>query len=123
MKNRGLIVWLVLNIYWTSAEGNIEQMDRFKSNRESSFFTSGPPSTPNEGKSVSIKLTIPIILGFFPVGYDTCNLDDFTCLAMAQSDRLGLEAIKTLHRQLDDDQDGSIDLTESDDVCNFFKIT
>ncbi|KAJ8933378.1 hypothetical protein NQ318_018447, partial [Aromia moschata] len=47
--------------------------------------------------------------------YDTCSIDDFACLAMAQSDRLGLEAIKSLHRQLDDDQDGNIDLSESDD--------
>lgn len=36
---------------------------------------------------------------------------------MAQNDRLGLEAIKSLHRQLDDDKDGNIDLSESDDVC------
>ncbi|KAG5882768.1 hypothetical protein JTB14_029944 [Gonioctena quinquepunctata] len=49
------------------------------------------------------------------VSIDTCNLDDFACLAMAQKDRLGLEAIKQLHKQLDDDEDGNIDLTESDD--------
>lgn len=43
-------------------------------------------------------------------------MEDFACLAMAQSDRLGLESIKLLHRQLDDDKDGNIDLSESDDV-------
>lgn len=37
---------------------------------------------------------------------------------MAQSDRLGLEAIKSLHKQLDDDNDGNIDLSESDDVSS-----
>lgn len=42
---------------------------------------------------------------------------------MAQHDRLGLDAIKTLHRQLDDDKDGSIDLSESDDVCIFSGLT
>lgn len=35
---------------------------------------------------------------------------------MASHDRLGLEAIKTLHSQLDDDADGDVDLSESDDV-------
>lgn len=28
----------------------------------------------------------------------------------------GLEAIRSLHRQLDDDENGDIDLSESDDV-------
>lgn len=31
-------------------------------------------------------------------------------------DQLGMEAIKSLHEQLDDDDNGNIDLTESDDV-------
>lgn len=35
---------------------------------------------------------------------------------MASHDRLGLEAIRTLHSQLDDDADGDVDLSESDDV-------
>lgn len=33
-----------------------------------------------------------------------------------------MEAIKSLHQQLDDDDNGNIDLTESDDVSSFFKI-
>lgn len=45
---------------------------------------------------------------------DSCN-DDLTCLRMATQDRLGLEAIKLLHSQLDDDANGNIDLSESDD--------
>lgn len=52
--------------------------------------------------------------------HETCTMDDFACHAMAQSDRLGLEAIKLLHKQLDDDQDGNIDLSESDDVCTYY---
>lgn len=35
---------------------------------------------------------------------------------MASHDRLGLEAIKSLHSQLDDDANGNVDLSESDDV-------
>lgn len=53
---------------------------------------------------------------FFAGNFDTCSEEDFACLAMAQKDRLGLEAIKQLHKQLDDDKDGTIDLSESDDV-------
>lgn len=44
----------------------------------------------------------------------TCLVDDLECNEM--HDRLGMEAIKSLHEQLDDDDNGNIDLTESDDV-------
>lgn len=49
---------------------------------------------------------------------DTCN-DDLACITMASHDRLGLEAIKSLHSQLDDDANGNVDLSESDDVRIF----
>lgn len=35
---------------------------------------------------------------------------------MAANDRLGMEAIKSLHQKLDDDANGNVDLSESDDV-------
>lgn len=57
---------------------------------------------------------------FLGVVNDSCN-DDIACLTMATQDRVGLEAIRSLHRQLDDDADGAIDLSESDDV-SFFQI-
>lgn len=41
---------------------------------------------------------------------------------MASHDRLGLEAIKSLHSQLDDDANGNVDLSESDDVRIFIYI-
>ncbi|XP_044737139.1 stromal interaction molecule homolog isoform X2 [Chrysoperla carnea] len=47
-------------------------------------------------------------------GVEGCN-DDIACLTMASHDRLGLEAIKSLHQQLDDDANGAVDLSESDD--------
>lgn len=40
-------------------------------------------------------------------------MDDLECY---NEDRLGMEAIRSLHRQLDDDDNGNIDLSESDDV-------
>nr|XP_018907869.1 PREDICTED: stromal interaction molecule homolog isoform X2 [Bemisia tabaci] len=45
---------------------------------------------------------------------ESCK-DDMACLTMASQDRLGLEAIRSLHRQLDDDADGAVDLMESDE--------
>ena len=52
---------------------------------------------------------------FIFLGTEACN-DDLACLTMASNDRLGLEAIKSLHSQLDDDANGNVDLSESDDV-------
>lgn len=46
-----------------------------------------------------------------------CFADDIECAEM--HDRLGMEAIKSLHQQLDDDENGNIDLTESDDVSTY----
>ncbi|XP_058444662.1 stromal interaction molecule homolog isoform X3 [Malaya genurostris] len=42
-----------------------------------------------------------------------CSADDMDCIA--HHDHLGMEAIRSLHRQLDDDDNGDIDLSESDD--------
>lgn len=42
-----------------------------------------------------------------------CSADDVECIA--HHDHLGMEAIRSLHRQLDDDDNGNIDLSESDD--------
>lgn len=47
---------------------------------------------------------------------ETCSADDINCLATASNDKLGLDAIRTLHQQLDDDANGNIDLTETSDV-------
>lgn len=43
----------------------------------------------------------------------SCSVDDVDCTA--HHDHLGMEAIRSLHRQLDDDDNGDIDLSESDD--------
>ncbi|XP_030381280.1 stromal interaction molecule homolog isoform X2 [Scaptodrosophila lebanonensis] len=44
-----------------------------------------------------------------------CHAEDLDCYTGNVQDRLGMEAIATLHRQLDDDDNGNIDLSESDD--------
>lgn len=51
-----------------------------------------------------------------------CLAEDFDCFG--HHDEIGLDAITALHRQLDDDEDGDIDLAESDDVstnCHVLK--
>ncbi|XP_026283852.1 stromal interaction molecule homolog isoform X2 [Frankliniella occidentalis] len=45
---------------------------------------------------------------------ENCN-EDIACLTIARNDMQGLEAIKSLHRQLDDDANGNVDLSESDE--------
>ena len=40
-------------------------------------------------------------------------------LSMTEAERSALEAIRTLHGQLDDDANGNIDLSESDEVGCF----
>lgn len=47
-----------------------------------------------------------------------CAADDVECAEL--HDRLGMEAIRSLHQQLDDDDNGNIDLSESDDVRKYF---
>ena len=48
-----------------------------------------------------------------------CTSDDIKCIEEhREKDRLGKEAIKQLHRQMDDDHDGDVEPSESDEVCN-----
>ena len=35
-------------------------------------------------------------------------------------DKLGYEAIRSLHAQIDDDKDGQVELAESDDVSTYY---
>lgn len=47
--------------------------------------------------------------------FDTCTLEDLACLSSAAQDKAGLEAIISLHKKLDDDANGNVDLSESND--------
>lgn len=51
---------------------------------------------------------------------DGCD-NDMACLIRASEDRQGLDAIRALHQQLDDDANGAVDLSESNDVRKVFK--
>ncbi|RZC32881.1 SAM 2 domain containing protein [Asbolus verrucosus] len=100
MHTRGLIFWLILSVYRSDGstpeqEGNTDRL-KSRDNLKSTYSA-------NDLLSTSLS------------DVSTCSIDDFACLAMAANDRLGLEAIKTLHQKLDDDANGNVDLTESDD--------
>ncbi|XP_051169150.1 stromal interaction molecule homolog isoform X2 [Leptopilina boulardi] len=81
-----------------------------------SSYYAGPTHTPTSKlSSFSTSLSEGLAQAVaYESGTETCN-DDLGCLTMASNDRLGLEAIKTLHSQLDDDANGNVDLSESDD--------
>lgn len=66
-------------------------------------------------------LSHDIFFPFYPTGDvqapAACH-DEYSCLAahLSEAERLNLEAIRTLHSKLDDDANGNIDLSESDEV-------
>lgn len=47
---------------------------------------------------------------------DVCPNGDRWCSSLDESEKLALEAIHSLHHQLDDDKNGNIDLFESNEV-------
>lgn len=70
--------------------------------------------------SLDVDLTSRDILSFILTGdsrASPCH-DEYSCLAarLSEAERLNLEAIRTLHSKLDDDANGNIDLSESDEV-------
>lgn len=64
-----------------------------------------------------LKFSLFSLLSFFAgaaSAHESCDAESLDC--PSYSDQIGLEAIRSLHRQLDDDDNGDIDLSESDDV-------
>ncbi|XP_033216491.1 stromal interaction molecule homolog isoform X2 [Belonocnema kinseyi] len=83
----------------------------------SSSYYAGPTHTPTSklpSFTQSLSDGLAQAVAHEAAGTEACN-DDLACLTMASNDRLGLEAIKSLHSQLDDDANGNVDLSESDD--------
>ncbi|XP_044254508.1 stromal interaction molecule homolog isoform X2 [Tribolium madens] len=96
MRTRGLVFWLILSFYRSAALAEDAATEKMKSRDFKSTYSAND-------------------LLLSDSSMNTCSIDDFACLTMAANDRLGLEAIKTLHQKLDDDANGNVDLTESDD--------
>lgn len=50
----------------------------------------------------------------FPARVDPCTLVSPPC--MSEADRFSLEALRSIHQMMDDDQDGGIEVEESVEV-------
>lgn len=112
---QAVIILSLLATYWCNGNSDIDNFKEFPE-------VSTPRPTYSSGKDVSRSSSYPALgdaVTRAPAHYeagigDGCN-DDAACLAVASQDRIGLEAIKSLHRQLDDDANGNVDLSESDE--------
>ncbi|XP_050296205.1 stromal interaction molecule homolog [Anthonomus grandis grandis] len=99
-----MIIWLVMNVWGETVRAS-GLSDTLKPSG-----TSAPPVQRSSSYGDNYLFAESQVHAF-----DSCSYDDFACLSMAASDKHGLEAIVTLHKQLDDDEDGNIDYAESDD--------
>ncbi|XP_032777819.2 stromal interaction molecule homolog isoform X3 [Daphnia magna] len=69
-----------------------------------------------KNNAISVPLAVNIWKPYTQDDIEPCN-DEYSCLAarLSGTERLNLEAIRTLHGKLDDDANGNIDLSESDE--------
>lgn len=105
MRCKKVVLWLSILLVCSDGQQLIENEHATKFDR---------PQDRYRQKSSYSSLSNTISQVSHESAVDNCN-DDIACLSMAASDRMGLEAIRSLHQQLDDDENGNIDLSESDD--------
>ncbi|XP_071056249.1 stromal interaction molecule homolog isoform X2 [Onthophagus taurus] len=104
MKCSKLIFWFVFGVCWF--DGNCDQIQH-QSNTE--------PEKPRNNGNMGYSLLSRSMSKVVEDSHESCYVDDFDCLFGASNDKPGLEAIRALHQQLDDDANGDIDLTETGD--------
>ncbi|KAF5302355.1 hypothetical protein FQA39_LY10394 [Lamprigera yunnana] len=112
MYIRKIALWLVFTFYWRECNGvEVESVQNARTD---------PPI--NQNPKENLKSTYSVLSESISIAvknenllHDTCSSEDTSCLGLDTNDQLGLEAIKTLHNQLDDDRNGNVDLTETDD--------
>ncbi|KAK4886802.1 hypothetical protein RN001_003073 [Aquatica leii] len=112
MYIRKITLWLVFIFYWCKGDGvDVESLQNVRSEANT-----------NQNTKENLKSTYSVLSESISIAvknenllHDTCNSDDNSCFGMDTNDKLGLEAIKALHHQLDDDRNGNVDLTETDD--------
>ncbi len=72
-------------------------------------------------------MTVPLVELYKYIFY-VYQFDTHTCIfqfsdcqgSKCIEDQFGFDAIRQLHRSIDDDNDGSLDRSESDEVTDFF---
>ncbi|KAF5274302.1 hypothetical protein FQR65_LT04420 [Abscondita terminalis] len=114
MYIRKITLWLVFIFYWCNGIGEGVEVGS-----EPNVKTE---SDPNGNVKEVLKSTYSVLTKSISKAVknenlllETCSNDDNSCFNLDTNDNLGLEAIKALHRQLDDDRNGNVDLTETDD--------
>ncbi|KAI4463884.1 stromal interaction molecule [Holotrichia oblita] len=107
MYFQNVVFWLVFLLYWCDGTCSEAQF-----NYDDSKYNTG--SRENMRSTYSV-LSDTIAQAVKEKPQDTCNSEDYSCLAMLSSDKHGLEAIRELHKQLDDDENGNVDLSETGD--------
>lgn len=112
MYIRKLTLWLVFIFYWC----NGDSFDIESAQKVGSEGSSNPNVKENLRSTYSVlSQTISKAVLNQNTPQETCSSDDISCFDMDTQDKLGLEAIQALHHQLDDDRNGNVDLTETDD--------
>ncbi|KAB0799344.1 hypothetical protein PPYR_07224 [Photinus pyralis] len=112
MYIRKLTLWLVFIFYWC----NGDSFDVESAQKVGSDGNSNPNVKENLKSTYSVlSQTISKAVLNENLPQETCSSDDLSCFGMDTQDKLGLEAIQALHHQLDDDRNGNVDLTETDD--------
>ncbi|XP_023719492.1 stromal interaction molecule homolog isoform X2 [Cryptotermes secundus] len=109
---QAVIILSLLTTYWCNGNSDTENFQE-ESTLKSSYSNSKSVSRSNSYSAPGDIVTQSSVHYDGGIG-DSCH-DDAACLALASQDRIGLEAIKSLHRQLDDDANGNVDLSESDE--------
>ncbi|CAH1393437.1 unnamed protein product [Nezara viridula] len=97
-----LSVFSLFVLYSSGGESSFNENQHKNDISQSSSEDNSPKHTVTEVSSAS------------KINSEFCS-DDLSCSIIAPNDKHGLEAIRSLHRQLDDDANGAVDLSESDD--------
>jgi stromal interaction molecule 1 len=108
---RAVIILSLLATYWCNGESNSEVFQA-ESTLKCTHFNCETQSR-STSYSVPGNVTYESSAHYDAGTADSCH-GDAVSLVLASEDRIGLEAMKYLHRQLDDDANGNVDLSESD---------
>ncbi|XP_052749873.1 stromal interaction molecule homolog isoform X2 [Galleria mellonella] len=104
--------WCVLALHLCKAD-DVERTESRESGRRQQYSPVGRSNSFVSDSTVAIaneQMMKATLHGHNKILFEACH-NDASCL----QDRAGLEAITQLHRQLDDDANGNVDLSESDD--------
>ncbi|XP_025836921.1 stromal interaction molecule homolog [Agrilus planipennis] len=111
MSSKKVVFWLFFIVCWCNGRASDQMQLNIR-----------PENVLNKNSKENIKSTYSLLSESISQAVkdddspESCVNDDISCLSTGQAnDKLGLEAITALHRQLDDDANGNVDLSETND--------